>query len=70
MNTQELIEQLEQLPQDLPVMTWDDGSMTLVPLTDLAEVKIGIYGHNLSDTDEGTPAVMLLAEQRIDEIMD
>ena len=69
MNVEELIAQLEALPGDSQVWTWDDGTLELVPLTDLAEVRIGTYGHELTASDEGTPAVMLLAEQRLESIL-
>ena len=70
MNVAELIEKLKSLPPELEVITWDDESQVVAALDDMGEVRIGEFGHNLTLSEEGRPALLLLNEaQELDTVL-
>ena len=71
MNVAELIEKLQALPPETRLIAWDDESQVVVGLSDLAEVRVGEFGYNLTLSEEGEPAVLLLNEaQSMETVME
>jgi hypothetical protein len=55
----ELIERLGDYPGETELVTWDDESQIVIALADLAPVRIGQFGLELTRDEEGKSALML-----------
>ncbi|GAB6042277.1 hypothetical protein [Endothiovibrio diazotrophicus] len=71
MNVADLIEKLSALPPELEVIAWDDETQVVVGVKELAEVRVGEFGHDLTLSESGTPALLLLNDaQGLDTVME